>query len=348
VPAHGPFRLGGEEVAPGTRRRVRLEVAKPYGQAQVDMSVAVLHGVRPGPRLFVAAAIHGDEILGVEIIRRLLRVPLIKRLRGTLVAVPIVNVYGFLTQSRYLPDRRDLNRSFPGSPTGSLTARLAHVFMTEIVERCTHGIDLHTAAAHRQNLPYMRAVMDHPETARLARRFGAPVILNAGLLEGSLRAAAVARGMPLLVYEACEPHRFDEMAIRVGVRGILNTMRGLGMLPDAPPPTRAASRPLHARNSQWVRAPDSGVLRTAVKLGAAVRRGTVLGIISDPIGDHEIRVEAPAGGIVIARTGLPLVNGGDALFHIATFARPRAAAAAIDALHGELAVDSPSGEPPIR
>ena len=314
------------------------------------MPVVVVHGRKPGPRLFVSAAVHGDEILGVEIIRRLLRMSIGKSLRGTLVAVPIVNVYGFLTQQRYLPDRRDLNRSFPGSPTGSLTARLAHVFIREVVDRCTHGIDLHTAASHRQNLPYLRAMMDDPDTARLARGFGAPVILNAGLLEGSLRQAATLRKMPLLVYEASEPHRFDEMAIRIGVRGVLNTMRALNMLPRVPG-RRTNTRAVYARTSQWVRARDSGVLRTAVKLGAAVQKGTVLGIIGDPIGRHEFKVRATVKGIVIGRTGLPLVNGGDALFHIATFRKPSDVAATIEADRDELdpqRADSPSGEPPIR
>lgn len=327
-----------------------MEIANPYGQGQINMPVVVAHGRRTGPRLFVSAAVHGDEILGVEIIRRLLKMSVIKSLRGTLVAVPIVNVYGFLTQSRYLPDRRDLNRSFPGSLTGSLAGRLAHVFTQEVLGRCTHGVDLHTAATHRQNLPYMRADMDDPETARLARAFGAPVILNTGLLEGSLRKAAQARGVPVLVYEASEPHRFDETAIRIGVRGLLNTMGQLGMI-DHTGTHRIGTKPMFARSSQWVRAPESGILRTAVRLGSAVHKGDVLGVIGDPVEDHEIEVVAPVTGVVISRTGLPLVNSGDALFNVAMFGRPRDAAATIAAVHDQLdplTSDSPSGEPPIR
>lgn len=353
-PVRGPrresFPIGGESIDPGSRQRVDLDIANPYGQAQVNMPVVVVHGRRSGPRLFVTAAVHGDEILGVEIIRRLLRMSLLRHLRGTLVAVPIVNVYGFLTHSRYLPDRRDLNRSFPGSPSGSLAARLAYVFTREILDRCTHGVDLHTAAAHRQNLPYLRAEMSDSETARLSRSFGAPVVLNTPLLDGSLRQAALARGIPMLVYEASEPHRFDEMAIRIGVRGILNTMRTLGMV-DKVGAHRAQTRPMFARSSQWVRASESGILRTAVQLGAHVRKRDVLGIIGDPVDDHEVDVLAPVTGVVIGRTGLPLVNGGDALFNIATFGKPRRAAAAIAAVHDQLdpqVADSPSGEPPIK
>lgn len=349
-PERPPFEIGGVKVAAGTRQRVNLDVAHPYGQAHVSVPVVVLHGAQPGPRLFVSAAIHGDEVLGVEIIRRLLRMPAVRRLSGTVLAVPIVNVYGFLTQSRYLPDRRDLNRSFPGSPTGSLGGRLAHVFMNEIVHRSTHGVDLHTAAFHRQNLPHIRGCLDDPETARLARAFGAPVILNASLRDGSLRQAVLERDIPILVYEAGEALRFDEVAIRVGVRGLLSVMRSLGMLKKRTK-SRARPTPVLARSSQWVRAPDSGVLRTAVALGAHVRAGAVLGIISDPVGEDEVLVKSPVSGIVIGRTGLPLVNEGDGLFHIARFRRPGAARAAISAVHGEIDPTtevSPSGEPPIQ
>ena len=350
MPKRKDFSIGGESVAAGSRRRVDVEIANPYGQGQINMPVVVTHGLRPGPRLFVSAAVHGDEILGVEIIRRLLKMSAIRRLRGTLVAVPIVNVYGFLIQSRYLPDRRDLNRSFPGSPTGSLAGRLAHVFTREILSRCTHGVDLHTAATHRQNLPYLRADMNNPETARLARAFGAPVILNTTLLDGSLRKTARVNGVSVLVYEACEPHRFDETAIRIGVRGLLNTMGQLGMITHAGDHS-TGTKPMFARSSQWVRAPESGILRTAVRLGSAVRKGDVLGVIGDPVEDHEIEVVAPVKGVVISRTGLPLVNSGDALFNVATFGRPRDAAATIAAVHDQLdpsTSESPSGEPPIE
>lgn len=345
-----PLTIGGVEVPPGGRQRIEIPVAEPYGQARVSLPIVVVNGWKPGPRLFVSAAIHGDEIIGVEVIRRLLHMPKLRKLSGTLIAVPIVNVYGFLTQSRYLPDRRDLNRSFPGSPTGSLGARLAHVFMHEVVKRSTHGIDLHTAAFHRSNLPHVRGCFDDAETERLARAFGAPVILNASLRDGSLRQAVLERKMPMLVYEAGEALRFDEVAIRAGVRGVLNVMRALEMLP---PSARKAplTAPVLGRSSHWMRAPDSGLLRTATTLGTHVREGDELGLIADPVGDHETRVTAPLSGIVIGRTNLPLVNEGDALFHIATFETPARAARAIEGVQGELdptTEASPSGEPPIQ
>ncbi len=294
------------------------------------MPVQVVSGKQDGPVLFVSAAIHGDEINGVEIIRRLLRHKVLRRLRGTLVAVPIVNVHGVLHHSRYLPDRRDLNRAFPGSERGSLTARMANLFMSEIVANCTHGIDLHTGAIHRENLPQIRGDLDDPETGRLARAFGVPVLISAASRDGSLRQAAAERGIPMLVYEAGEALRFEELSIRVGVRGVLNILRRLGMLR----PSRRKHplpEPFVARSSTWVRAPQSGFLRTTTILGAHVTDGDRLGVVSDPFGEQEVAVRAHSGGIVVGRTQLPLVNEGDGLFHIARFEAAHEVAAQLEA-----------------
>jgi predicted deacylase len=315
-----PFRLGGVEVPPGRRRTIELPVGRRFTRAPLVLPVEVVHGRSPGPRLFVCAAIHGDEISGVEIIRRLLRRSM-RELAGTLIAVPIVNIYGFIGLTRYLPDRRDLNRSFPGTEKGSLAGRLAYLFVNEIVARATHGIDLHTGALHRSNLPQVRACLDQAETEKLARAFGAPVILDSNLRDGSLRQEVLERGIPMLLYEAGEALRFDEASIRTGVRGILSVMRALGMLP---PPVRKARRfePFVARSSHWVRASESGILRDRVRLGAAVHEEQVLGIVADPLGREEYEVRAGRKGVVIGRTVLPLVNEGDALYHVATFERP--------------------------
>ena len=243
----------------------------------------------------------------------------LKSLHGTLVAIPMVNVYGVIHNSRYLPDRRDLNRSFPGSEGGSLAARLAGLFMTEIVQKCTHGIDLHTGAGHRANLPQIRADLDDEETARLANIFGVPVQINAQIRDGSLRGAAAERGIPMLVYEGGEALRFDEFSIRAGVHGIINVMRGLKMLPPSRVRKRDTTTPFTARGSSWARAPESGIFRSLVKLGAQVRVGQRLGMISDPFGDAETPVTANCDGIVIGRTNLPLIHQGDAVVHIARF-----------------------------
>jgi predicted deacylase len=270
------------------------------------------------------------------------------RLHGMLVAVPIVNVHGFINRSRYLPDRRDLNRSFPGSEKGSLAARVAHLFLRQVVDRCTHGIDLHTAAIHRENLPQIRADLDDPEVARLADAFGVPVLLNADLRDGSLRAVADEMGVPILLYEAGEALRFDEVAIRSGLNGVVAVMRKLDMLPPGRR-KKPLTTPVTARSTVWVRAPQSGILRAAAPLGARVKRGESLGLIADPFGEQETEVTASAGGIVIGRCTLPLVNEGEALYHIARFEEPHTAAAAVQQ-HIEQLLDSdllPGDEPPI-
>lgn len=317
--------LNGTEIKPGSRVTLDLPVGKLYTHTPISMPVHVVHSRRPGPSLFVCAAIHGDEINGVEIIRRLIKLPALKQLHGTLIAVPIVNVHGFINHSRYLPDRRDLNRVFPGSDTGSLAARLANIFMREIVANSTHGIDIHTGALHRNNLPQIRANLSDPETERLARVFGTPVIISSSLRDGSLREAAAEAGIPMLLYEAGEALRFDEAGIRAGVRGITEVMRSLGMLP-------ASRRPIHTiepvitDTTYWVRAASSGILRPMARLGGQVEKGSLLGIISDPFGEKELQVISPYNGIIIGRTYLPLVNEGDGLFHIARFKEHNAAA----------------------
>lgn len=334
---------------PGNRVTLDLPLAPLYTHTQITMPMQVLHGKKPGPALFVSAAIHGDEINGVEIIRRLLKMKFLNKLRGTFIAVPIVNVYGFLNRSRYLPDRRDLNRSFPGSKQGSLTGRLAHLFMEEVVKHCTHGIDLHTGAFHRANLPQIRGALDDKETLRLAKAFGTPIMVHSDFRDGSLRQLARESGLTTLLYEGGESLRFDEVAIRAGVKGILNVMRTIGML-KALPERQPVFEPVIALNSQWVRAPISGLLRSMVPLGSRVERNQELGTLSDPFGEREVAIRAPFKGIVIGKTNIPLANEGEALFHIAQFSKARPAQRALKSFQEELNPEEamgPSGEPPI-
>ncbi|OUD16165.1 succinylglutamate desuccinylase/aspartoacylase family protein [Thioflexithrix psekupsensis] len=333
-----PIIINKKVIRPGNQAIIDIPIAHLYTHTPIELPVHVINGKRAGPRLFVSAAIHGDELNGVEIIRRLLKQTALNHLRGTLIAIPIVNVFGLLNHSRYLPDRRDLNRCFPGSETGSLAARLAHIFMTEIVEHCDYGIDLHTAAFHRDNLPQIRANLDDPKTARLAHAFGVPVLLNSNLRDGSLREAAAEKGISMLLYEAGEALRFDEVAINAGVQGILSVMRELDMLP----PRRRRKNccePFIAHTSDWVRAPHGGILRTEIELGKWVKKGDLLGIISDPFGQEEIDVIASRNGIIIGLTRLPLVNEGDALFHIASFKDSEQVAAQVEAFQVEYESD---------
>ena len=311
------FVIGHEKVAPGTRRTVDLPVSVLSDHTPVTMSVHVIHGRRQGPVLFVSAAVHGDEVIGVEIARRLLRTPALDRLRGTLLIVPIVNTFGFLNHSRYLPDRRDLNRSFPGKPSGSLAARLADLFMREIVEKSEFGIDLHSAAINRHNMPQIRVSASRQSTLRLAEAFGAPVVILSKLREGSLRQAAQKRGVDILLYEAGEGLRFDEWSARAGVAGILRVMHKMGMIPRRVA-SSAKTKPIRATSSTWQRAPAGGLIRLLKGTGEHVNKGDVLGVVSDPFGEVETELTSEHTGVIIGRTNLPVVNEGDALFHIAS------------------------------
>ncbi len=326
-----PFKFGGEEVAPGTRRLVDLPVSKLSNHTPVTLPVHVLHGHQPGQTMFVSAAVHGDELNGVEIIRRLLRTIRPESLAGTLLCIPVVNTYGFLARSRYLPDRRDLNRSFPGSMDGSLAARLAHLFLNEVAKRSQIGIDLHTAAIHRVNLPQIRAdIVKRPRSRELAGAFGTQVVLHSPERSGSLRKAAREVGVDVLVYEGGEGLRFDEASIKAGYEGIVNVMHHIGMLelPDGVDASAAAANirpPIFTHQSRWVRAADGGVFRPRKKPSDAVSQNELLGWIANPYDDGEIEVRSPARGIVVGMTTLPIVNMGDALFHLAwpeEFGRP--------------------------
>lgn len=311
-----PFTIGGVTLAPGTRATVDLPVADLPDHTGVNLKVEVIHGKKDGPTAFVSAAIHGDEIMGVEVVRRLLHAKALNRLHGTLLVVPVVNSFGFLNRSRYLPDRRDLNRCFPGSTTGSLASRLANIFLSDIVGRCDFGIDLHSAAVHRTNYPQVRITPGDQRTAAMAQAFGAPVVLTSSLREGSLRGEAAALGTPVLLYEAGEGLRFDEHASRAGLAGILRVLKSRGMLPaNAVAAPKAQS--LLCRRSTWLRAPGSGLLRTFRAEGEIVQQGDLLAAIADPTGQAEQELFSPSDGILIGRAVLPIVHEGDALFHLA-------------------------------
>jgi uncharacterized protein len=323
------IRVGGREVAPGERAIVDLPVADLYTHTQLTMPVHVVNGRRPGPTLFITGALHGDELNGVEIVKRVLSGSSLKGLRGCVLAAPIVNVFGFINRSRYLPDRRDLNRSFPGREKGSIAARLAYLVAQEVVANADFGIDLHTAAVDRANLPQIRADLADPEVVRLAEAFGTPVIIDANAREGTLRQFAAEKGVRVLVYEGGEALRFDELSIRAGVRGIRRLLRALDMLPQRTGST-AHIAPMRANATTWIRAPSSGIIRSGCRLGERVKTGQILGVVSDPFGDFEVEVSASGSGIVIGRSTSPLAHEGDALFHIARFEDNREAKATVD------------------
>ncbi|MGB3536183.1 MAG: succinylglutamate desuccinylase/aspartoacylase family protein [Microcoleaceae cyanobacterium] len=312
--------IGDTTVAAGQQQQIEIPVARLPTQTMISLPVIVINGSQPGPILWLSAAIHGDEINGVEIIHQVLKKISPQQLCGTIIAVPIVNVFGFIEQSRYLPDRRDLNRSFPGSMRGSLASRLAHLFMTEIVSRSTHGIDLHTASAHRTNLPQIRANLNDPQTYNCAKAFGAPVMIHSQTRDGSLRQAATQKGIPVLLYEAGEALRFDRQAIQIGVNGILQVMTSLGMYENQILPELIIEKtPTEIRKTHWVRASKSGILMLSVGLGSKVEKKQIIGVISDAFGNESVKVRSPYDGLVIGNQENPLVSQGDAVVHIAVF-----------------------------
>ena len=321
--------INGTKIEKGKRKQLEIVIAKLYDHTDITIPVEVIRGKEEGPVMFVSGAIHGDEINGVESIKRLLaRKKILSSIKGTLIAVPIVNVFGFNRNLRYLPDRRDLNRTFPVSKNGSLASRIAHVFMKEIVMKCQYGIDLHTGSAHRFNLPQVRGCLDNPEVKKLAKAFGVPVILNSNMRDGSLRQAAFEKGINILLFEGGEALRYDEKIISSAESGIIAVMCEIGMIQKKSVRSRLpkSREVFRAESSHWVRAPISGSLQVKKKIGNKVSKDQILGIISNPFGTEKTYVKAKKTGIIIGITMMPLVSNGDALFHVATFDNVRAVA----------------------
>ncbi len=314
------LKFGNVKVFPGERKRIQLDIASLFDYTTLSLPIEVIRGAEEGPIMFISSAIHGDELNGIEIIKRILRRPRLKKLKGTLILIPVVNIFGFNNRSRYLPDRRDLNRCFPGTVEGSLGSRLAHIFMKEIVSKCTHGIDLHTGAKHKFNLPQIRACIEDQQTAELARCFGVPVVINSKLRDGSLREAARKRKVCTLLFEGGEALRFDEDIIRHGVKGCLAVLEKIGMIGKLKKQINTPKRRSYkAQSSFWIRAPHSGSFKYLKKIGNQVNAGDVLAVITDPFGSDPFVVTAEESGIIIGISTIPLVNKGDAMIHLAIF-----------------------------
>lgn len=310
---------------------------------QVYLSLVVVHGRQDGPTMLVTACIHGDEINGTEIIRRLLKTRTISRLKGTLIAVPIVNVPGFLNRSRYLPDRRDLNRLFPGSEKGSFGARLAKVVSSELLPRCDLVMDLHTGAVNRPNLPQIRVTDADEKSLEYAKIFNAPVTVQAPLRENSFRSLCHDLNKQVLLFESGEALRLDAPSIRYGVQGITSVMRHLGMIKKRPvSERRKKTDTIICKKTYWERSPVGGLFTPLIALGRTVSEGEVLGFVADPFGGLETPVTAARQGIVIGRTNEGTADEGDALFHIALFGNLDQARDQI-ALGNQALFDDPNG-----
>lgn len=336
------FEIAGETIAPGERRTLAIPVSRQLTGLSASLALQVLHGVRPGPCVFVSAAIHGDEINGIAVIQKLAEQLDPKDMAGTLILAPAVNIYGLVNHARYLPDRRDLNRSFPGSARGSLAAQLANTFLEHVIMKCTLGIDLHTAAVHRYNLPQVRIAADAPYLVELAMAFGAPVIIEAPLREGSMRELAHQRGTPMLLFEAGEALRFDRLSIDIGAEGVERVLAHIGMI-DADDGLASVGIPARANKSSWVRSPRGGISHRVRKSGDTVHAGDVLATVTGLFGEDPMEMVSPIDGIIIGHATLPVLNQGDAIFHIAQVANLEHAGEAIDTITEAIRASEPAG-----
>ncbi|KAA9332135.1 succinylglutamate desuccinylase/aspartoacylase family protein [Hymenobacter busanensis] len=310
------FCLNGLTIGLGEQVLTRLVIAQLPTGTVIDVPVHVFRSTQPGPTVLLMAGMHGDEVNGIETIRRMIRRGQLQRpLRGTIVAIPILNIYGFLNFSREVPDGKDVNRSFPGHPRGSVASRVAHRFMREIMPLIDYGIDFHTGGAARSNHPQVRCILgEDPETDALAAAFAAPFTLHAALRPGSLREAAMQQGRRIIVYETGESLRLDEPGIELATAGTFRFLKHLGMLAEAPEPAQAT---VVCRRHTWLRAKYAGLFRTHLRNGDYLPKGQEYGIVADPYGEQAVRLVSPVSGFVIGLNHMPVVNQGDALLHIA-------------------------------
>ena len=308
------FVIGGHSIAPGTSMDVRLPISQTYTGDAINIPLRIIRGKEPGPKIFVTAAIHGDEINGTGIIHDFFFNEHVDLQRGTLILAPVVNVFGFESHERYLPDRRDLNRSFPGSAKGSLASRIAHILMQELVGPCDFGIDLHTAAAQRTNFPNIRADLSNPKARRIATAFGAMLTVDGKGPLGSFRREATRSGCPTIILEAGEPWKVEPAVLQIGIRGIRNVLSELEMIDEAPekPPFQ-----VKIRRSTWVRAAVGGSLKFHVSPGDFVEAGQAVATNYSIMGVEQSVLTSEGHGIVLGMTTMPAVKPGEPICHIA-------------------------------
>ena len=304
--------INGDSVAPGQNKLLRIEIARLPTGTLIDIPVHVFNAKKKGLTVLLQAGLHGDEINGVETLRRMLENKDLSIIKGAVIVVPILNVFGFIHFSRDVPDGKDVNRSFPGTKTGSLASRIAYHYTQEILPQIDFGLDLHTGGGQRHNFPQMRYTEGDEMSLKLATLFNAPFAFASTLISGSFRKAAHKLGKPIAVYEAGESMRFDESAIEIGIKGIKNVLFGLEMLSDKPEQIRSIS--LEYR--KWLRAPRAGMFIPEIRNGKRMKKGQLLGMVTDTYAKKHKKIKAPFDGHVICINHQAVVNQGDALFHV--------------------------------
>lgn len=309
-----PFTIDGKLVLEGEDKQLNLTISRLPTYTRIDLPVRVIRSEKPGPVLLLSGGLHGDEINGIEIVRRLIAEGLLKPLRGAIIAVPLMNIYGFIQNSRGVPDGKDINRSFPGSKSGSLAKLVAYTIMNKIVPLIDIGIDFHTGGSSRANFPQIRCVTSSEKELSLARAFAPPLILNSSPINKSFRKAVREKGKSILVYETGEALRLDENGIREGINGTLRLMNHLEMTDQDVP---KAEVPEIYWKSSWIRASYAGLFRSSVMQGEYVKRKSILGSLTDPFGNQKTDVKSRYDGRVIGINNNPVVHKGDAILHVA-------------------------------
>ncbi|HYW34084.1 MAG TPA: succinylglutamate desuccinylase/aspartoacylase family protein [Balneolaceae bacterium] len=305
--------VDGQEIGLGEAKEIRLNIARLPTYTPIELSINVFRGKQEGPTLLLTGGIHGNEINGVEIIRQLITKDLITPVKGSIIAIPLVNIYGFIQKQRDLPDGKDINRSFPGSKGGSLARLVANTLMKEIIPHIDFGIDFHTGSDALANYPQIRCMLNNQQNRKLAEAFSAPVTVNSPFIDQSFRQAAQKEGKQILVFETGEAQRFDKSGIREGISGTLRLMKKLGMRSYKVEP---AKTDIYKKRT-WIRADYAGLFHPQKKLGSKVEKEQVIGHISDPFGREWFKVESSQTGRIIGINKASIIHKGDALMHIA-------------------------------
>jgi predicted deacylase len=307
------LKIAGHTILPGEFKEIDINIARLPSHTIIDTPIYVSRALEDGPVLALIAGMHGDEINGMEIVRRILDGGMHQPKRGTVICMPIINMYGFLNYSRDVPDGKDINRSFPGSRNGSLASRVAYHLMHDVIPFIDYGIDFHTGGAMRANYPQVRALLSDDKNIELANAFHAPFTLNSPFRPNSLRKEASRRGKYIIVYEGGESLRFDQNAIKEGIAGTLRLMKHLNMIDEAPHP-EVENKMIWS--TTWIRAKSAGLFQTNVYCGQLVQKDEWVGTITDPFGEFKEKVITPVTGYVVGLNNIPVINAGDALMHI--------------------------------
>ena len=308
------LKINKTSIQKGESTIVNMNISRLPSRTKIDIPLYVFRGKEDGPVVLLIGGLHGDELNGIEIIRRLIFNKHIKTIKGSIIAIPILNMYGFLNLNRLTPDGKDLNRSFPGSANGSLASRIAYQVTRDILPVIDIGIDFHTGGASRSNVPQVRCDFNFPINLELATKFEPPLIINSELVDKSLRKTAQKMGKPILVYEGGESLRFDDNSIETGVLCTRKLLKILGMTNDES--ELESITPTVLVHNSWIRAKAAGLFKPTIKNGDKVKKGKVLGVITDPYGDFEVTHKAPHDCIVFGVNNMPVVHQGEAIFHI--------------------------------